>query len=154
MLCLPGKKMFVTQLFGSRIWNKKSRMSPSKIFVSNKPIIIQVSNKPMYVCMHYTVNTVSLIMTGGQSKFSNLYLLQAFLSSDLLVWVKELYNVNNQKSLEWMPLHTVSIKHRLRTTDCGLGIKHGLGIKCGPRTILVNTELIGSSQGKIRSKDC
>ena len=108
----------------------------------------------MYVCMHYTINTVSLIMTGGQSKFSNLYLLQAFLSSDLLAWVKELYNVNNQKSLEWMPLHTVSIKHGLRTTDCGLGIKHGLGIKCGPRTILVNTELIGSSQGKIRSKDC
>ena len=104
--------------------------------------------------MHYTVNTVSLIMTGGQLKFSNLYLLQAFLSSDLLVWVKELYNVNNQKNLEWMPLHTVSIKHGLRTTDCGLGIKHGLGIKCGPRTILVNTELIGSSQGKIRSKDC
>ena len=68
--------------------------------------------------------------------------------------VKELYNVNNQKSLEWMPLHTVSTKHGLRTTDCGLGIKHGLGIKCGPRTILVNTELIGSSQGKIRSKDC
>ena len=93
-------------------------------------------------------------MTGGQSKFSNLYLLQAFLSSDLLVWVKELYNVNNQKSLEWMPLHTVSIKHGLRTTDCGLGIKHRLGIKCRPRTILVNTELIGSSQGKIRSKDC
>ena len=107
----------------------------------------------MYVCMHYTVNTMSLIMTGGQSKFSNLYLLQAFLSSDLLVWVKELYSVNNQKSLEWMPLHTVSIKHGLRTTDCGLGTKHGLGIKCGLRTILVKTLLIGSSQGKIRSKD-
>ena len=72
--------------------------------------MIQVSNKPMYVCMHYAVNTVSSIMTGGQLKFSNLYLLQAFLSSDLLVWVKELYNVNNQKSLAWMPLHTVSIK--------------------------------------------
>ena len=28
----------------------------------------------------------------------------------------------------------VSIKHGLRTTDCGLGIKHGLGIKCGLRT--------------------
>ncbi|CAH3109308.1 unnamed protein product, partial [Porites lobata] len=35
---------------------------------------------------------------------------KAFLSSDLLVWVKELYSVNNQKSLAWMPLHTVSIK--------------------------------------------
>ena len=109
----------------------------------------------MYVCMHYTVkvNTMSLIMTGGQSKFSNLYLLQAFLSSDLLVRVKELYNVNNQKSLEWMPLHMVSIKHGLRTMDCGLGIKHGLGIKCGPQTLLIKTVLIGSSQGKIRSKD-
>ena len=28
----------------------------------------------------------------------------------------------------------VSIKHGLRTTDCGLGIKHGLGLKCGLRT--------------------
>ena len=26
---------------------------------------------------------------------------------------------------------TVSIKHGLRTTDCGLGIKYGLGIKRG-----------------------
>ena len=40
-----------------------------------------------------------------------------------------------------------------KTTDCGLGVKHGLDIKCGPRTILVKTVLIGSSQGKIRSKD-
>ena len=28
----------------------------------------------------------------------------------------------------------VSIKHGLRTTDCGLGIKHGQGIKRGLRT--------------------
>ena len=28
----------------------------------------------------------------------------------------------------------VSIKHGLRTTDCGLGIKHGLGIKRGLQT--------------------
>ena len=52
-----------------------------------------------------------------------------------------------------MPLYTVSIKHGLRTMDCGLGIKQGLGIKCGPQTILVKTVLIGSNQGKIRSKD-
>ena len=44
-----------------------------------------------------------------------------------------IYNVNKQKSLEWMPLHirsslyTVSITRGLRTTDCGLSIKHGLG---------------------------
>ena len=42
-------------------------------------------------------------------------------------------NVNKQKSLEWIPLHirsslyTVSITRGLRTTDCGLSIKHGLG---------------------------
>ena len=29
---------------------------------------------------------------------------------------------------------SVSIKHGLRTTDCGLGIKHGQGIKRGLRT--------------------
>ena len=28
----------------------------------------------------------------------------------------------------------VSIKHALRTTDCGQGVKHELGIKCGART--------------------
>ena len=28
----------------------------------------------------------------------------------------------------------VSIKRGLRTADCGLGIKHGLGIKCGLET--------------------
>ena len=28
----------------------------------------------------------------------------------------------------------VGIKHGLRTTDCRLGVKHGLGIKCGLRT--------------------
>ena len=28
----------------------------------------------------------------------------------------------------------VSMKHGLRTTDCGLGIKYGLGIKRGLRT--------------------
>ena len=28
----------------------------------------------------------------------------------------------------------VSIKQGLRTTDCGLGIKYGLGIRCGLRT--------------------
>ena len=37
----------------------------------------------------------------------------------------------------------VSIKHGLRTTGCGLGIKHGLGIKCELRTTLVKTVLIG-----------
>ena len=51
-----------------------------------------------------------------------------------------IYNVHNQKSLEWMPLRTVSIKYGLwtvdcglwtadcglRTTDCRLGIKQGL----------------------------
>ena len=31
----------------------------------------------------------------------------------------------------------------LRTADCGQGIKHGLGIKCGLRTTLVKTVLIG-----------
>ena len=50
---------------------------------------------------------------------------------------QRVYNVHNQKSLEWMPLCTVSIKYGLRTADCGLGIKHGLGIKCGPQTTLV-----------------
>ena len=30
---------------------------------------------------------------------------------------------------------SVSIKHGLRTTDCGLGIKYGLGIKSGLRTV-------------------
>ena len=57
---------------------------------------------------------------------------------------QRIYNVNNQKSLEWMPLHTVSIKHGLRAADCGLGIKHGLGIKCSSQTTLVKTVLIGS----------
>ena len=38
---------------------------------------------------------------------------------------QRIYNVNNQKSLEWMPLHTVSIK-------------------CRPQTALVKTVLIGS----------
>ena len=37
-------------------------------------------------CIVYS--TVSL-MTGGRSKFSNLYFLQVFLSSDLLLGVKE-----------------------------------------------------------------
>ena len=32
----------------------------------------------------------------------------------------------------------VSIKHGLRTTDCGLGIKYGLGIKHG----LENTDWV------------
>ena len=35
----------------------------------------------------------------------------------------------------------VSIKHGLRTTDCGLGIKHGLGIKCGLQTMYIKTAL-------------
>ena len=35
------------------------------------------------------------------------------------------------------------IKHGLRS-NCGLSIKHGLGIKCGPQTTLVKTVLIGS----------
>ena len=28
-------------------------------------------------------------------------------------------------------MEPVSIKHELQTADCGLGIKHGPGIKCG-----------------------
>ena len=32
MPCLPGKKMSITTLFGKRIQNKISRMSPNKIF--------------------------------------------------------------------------------------------------------------------------
>ena len=43
--------------------------------------------------------------------------------------------------------HGLGIKRGLRTADCGLGIK------CGLRTTLVKTVLIGSRQGKIRSKD-
>ena len=35
-------------------------------------------------------------------------------------------------------LQPVSIKHGLRTTDCGLGIKYGLGIKRG----LENTDWV------------
>ena len=33
MPCLPGKKMFITTLFGKIIQNKISRMSPNKIFM-------------------------------------------------------------------------------------------------------------------------
>ena len=36
----------------------------------------------------------------------------------------------------------VSIKHGLRTRDCGLGIKCGVGIERGLRTTLVKTVLI------------
>ena len=32
---------------------------------------------------------------------------------------------------EWDDNHAVNIKHGLRTADCGLGIKYGLGIKRG-----------------------
>ena len=37
----------------------------------------------------------------------------------------------------WMTMHivdAVSIKHGLRTADCGVGIKYGLGIRCELRT--------------------
>ena len=34
-------------------------------------------------------------------------------------------------------------QYKIGTADCGLGIKHGLGIKCGLRTTLVKTVLIG-----------
>ena len=45
-------------------------------------------------------------------------------------------------------IHTpVSIKHELRTTDCGLGIKHGLGIKRGLRTMyIIKTALEGKTE--------
>ena len=33
MPCLPGKKMFVTRLFGKKYRIKISRMSPNKIFM-------------------------------------------------------------------------------------------------------------------------
>ena len=34
----------------------------------------------------------------------------------------------------------------LRTTDCGLGIKHGLGIKRGLRTMYIKTALQGKTE--------
>ena len=34
-------------------------------------------------------------------------------------------------------------QYKTWTADCGQGIKHGLGIKCGLRTTLVKTVLIG-----------
>ena len=43
--------------------------------------------------------------------------------------------------------HGLGIKRGLWTADCGLGIK------CGLLTTLVKTVLIGSREGKIRSKD-
>ena len=45
-------------------------------------------------------------------------------------------------------IHTpVSIKHGLRTTDCGLGIKYGLGIKRGLRTMyIIKTALEGKTE--------
>ena len=44
-------------------------------------------------------------------------------------------------------IHTpVSIKHGLRTTDCGLGIKYGLGIKRGLRTMYIKTALEGKTE--------
>ena len=44
-------------------------------------------------------------------------------------------------------------QYKTWAADCGLGIKHGLGIKCGLRTTLVKAVLIGSRSDKIRSKD-
>ena len=44
-------------------------------------------------------------------------------------------------------IHTsVSIKHGLRTTDCGLGIKYGLGIERGLRTMYIKTALEGKTE--------
>ena len=43
---------------------------------------------------------------------------------------------------------TVSIKHGLRTTDCGLGIKYGVGIKRG-----LQTEYKTRTRYKMRSTD-
>ena len=38
MPCLPGKKIFVTRLFGKRIQNKnKKNVTQQNIYVSNKP---------------------------------------------------------------------------------------------------------------------
>ena len=47
--------------------------------------------------------------------------------------------------------YPVSIKYGcgLRTTDCELGIKHGLGIKCGLRT-----EYKTRARYKTRTTDC
>ena len=45
-------------------------------------------------------------------------------------------------------LSAVSIKHGLRTADCGLGIKYGLGIKCALRT-----EYKTRTRYKMRTKD-
>ena len=47
--------------------------------------------------------------------------------------------------------YPVSIKYGcgLRTTDCGLSIKHGLGIKCGLRT-----EYKTRARYKTRTTDC
>ena len=46
----------------------------------------------------------------------------------ILVYVKM---VKKRQSLRNPLLTAVSIKHGLRTTYCGLGIKYGLGIKRG-----------------------
>ena len=40
-------------------------------------------------------------------------------------------NTHSERKKTADVLDSVSIKHGLRTTDCGLGIKHGLGMKCG-----------------------
>ena len=52
------------------------------------------------------------------------------------------FNNFHQQMFNWwhvfQVVYAVSIKERLRTTDCGLGIKYGLGIKCG----LENTDWV------------
>ena len=40
-----------------------------------------------------------------------------------------LFFADYSKGFDMIEHSAVSIKHGLRTTDCGLGIKHGLGIK-------------------------
>ena len=44
-------------------------------------------------------------------------------------WAGETYLVSGEYFGGIFSYPAVSIKHGLRTTDCGLGIKHGLGIK-------------------------
>ena len=50
---------------------------------------------------------------------------------------------------EWSVLKT---DHRLRTTDCELGIKHRLGIKRGLRTMFTKTALL--RKVKLRETEC
>ena len=47
----------------------------------------------------------------------------------------QLANQKQFSSCKYQEMQPVSIKHGLRTTDCGLGIKYGLGIKRGLQTV-------------------